>query len=211
MTAPSELKNAIKNGRWLASGLIAGVAIGLVIGISISKIIPSTNDSAIESSKSAALALGWDELNKVYESSKVFDSTADSGAISNLEKALASSYAKLNDSKFKSLSGGQKTVASNTTDTPKPEKPIQNNIYGINKNGAASNGKYAEGSGPIDINTATIQQIDDIPRMSTSTAKDIYDYIHSKGPIKSFLELDSIKNVGDKTIEKLQSAFHIKK
>jgi DNA uptake protein ComE-like DNA-binding protein len=211
MIETKDKKHAIKNSRWLISGLIAGAIIGLVVGVAISKVSTPSSGSTIELSKTAAQILGWHELNKINESSKAFDTRNNLTTCGYLDAALTNAYAKLGNYEKKSSISIQKPVVTNAGFTPKIDKPKEETAAKINQNDSKSYIQYKDGFGPIDINTATVQQIDDVPRMSTSTAKEIYNFIHSKGPIKSFIELDSIKNVGEKTIEKLRASFHIKK
>lgn len=209
MTESRSFRQAIKNGRWLISGLIAGVSVGLIIGISMSRMPPLSTVSTMESSRTAALALGWDELNKICESSKAYDSSNIAALKMNLGSALTGAYANMDNKKQSLAKAGMANLPVKPSQL-ETNKPISDNRANYNQNPMKQDGKYADGSGPIDINSATLQQIDDVPRMSTSTASEIYKYIHEKGPIKSFLELDSIKNVGEKTIEKLRTLFHIK-
>lgn len=210
MTSNKNTRLIIKNGRWLLGGLVAGAIIGVITGIAVTKIEPTQHKTTIEQSKLAAQTLGWDSLDKITAASKAFDSKNDTKLIQNLGIALNQAYAKLGKPQQKPvvLAKPPVTTATIIQTTPKIEKPEQT-VASTPK--IANTGKYADGTGEIDINTATLQQIDDVPRMSTTTAKDIYNFIHQKGPIKSFSDLDSIKNVGEKTLEKLRLMFHIKK
>ena len=216
MTLNQNVKLIIKNGRWLTSGLVAGAVIGVIAGIAVTKITPGQNETTIEQSKLSAQTLGWDSLDKITATSKAFDTKNDTKLTRNLETALTQVYAKLGKPQPKTTDVMKPTlITASTTQAPKIEKPEQptttNNQVPKTQTKVANTGAYADGTGEIDINTATLQQIDDVPRMSTTTAKDIYNYIHQKGSIKSFAELDFIKNVGEKTLEKLRSLFHIKK
>ena len=217
MTLNQNVKLIIKNGRWLTSGLVAGAVIGVIAGIAVTKITPGQNETTIEQSKLSAQTLGWDSLDKITVTSKAFDTKNDTKLAHNLETALTQVYAKLGKPQSKTAVVEKPIpITASTTQAPKIEKPeppatTTNNPVPKTETKVTNAGAYADGTGEMDINTATLQQIDDVPRMSTTTAKDIYDYIHQKGPIKSFSELDSIKNVGEKTLEKLRSLFHIKK
>lgn len=216
MSDKPNIELIIKNGRWLTSGLIAGAIIGVIAGIAVTKITPGQNETTIEQSKFAAQTLGWGSLDKITATSKAFDTKNDVKLTQNLETALTQAYAMLGKPQPKTAAVEKPTlITASTTQALKIEKPepsaTTNNQVPKTQTKVTNTGAYADGTGEIDINTATLQQIDDVPRMSTTTAKNIYDYIHQKGPIKSFSELDSIKNVGEKTLEKLRSLFHIKK
>lgn len=213
MTSNTNARLIIKNGRWLVSGLVAGAVIGVITGIAVTKIEPTQNKTTIEQSKLAAQTLGWESLDKITATSKAFDAKNDTKLTQNLEIALTQAYAKLGKPQQKTVVLTKPTIkvasTAQTSKIEKPESPATASQPSTLK--IASTGQYADGTGEIDINTATLQQIDDVPRMSTTTAKDIYNFIHQKGSIKSFSELDSIKNVGEKTLEKLRLMFHIKK
>lgn len=216
MSDKPNIELIIKNGRWLTSGLIAGAIIGVIAGIAVTRITPGQNETTIEQSKLSAQTLGWDSLDKITAASKAFDTKNDVKLARNLEMALTQAYAMLGRPQPKTAAVEKPTlITASTTQAPKIEKSNQtvatNNPVPKTQIKVENTDMYADGTGETDINTATLQQIDDVPRMSTTTAKDIYDFIHQKGPIKSFSELDSIKNVGEKTLEKLRSLFHIKK
>lgn len=190
--------------RWLVAGLCTGLATGLVVGIAVSGIRPATRENSINQSKSAAQSLGWDQLDSVYKSSQAFTISRNPTLYKNLLAAIGDRFAIL-----------EKTPTQpKTADLEKPTeerssittKPITSSVV---PSSVSSNGKYLDGTGEIDINSATLEQIDAVYRMSTNTAKDILNYIKTKGPIKSFDELDTISGVGPKTIEKLRSSFHI--
>ncbi len=190
--------------RWLAAGLCTGLAVGLVVGIAISGIRPATRENSINQSKSAAQSLGWDQLDSVYKSCQAFTISRNPTLYKNLLAAIGDRFSIL----------AKTPVQPKVVDLEKPTetkssivaKPV---ISSVAPTPAPSNGKYLDGTGEIDINSATLEQIDAVYRMSINTAKDIFNYIRTKGPIKTFDELDSISGVGTKTIEKLRSAFHI--
>lgn len=190
--------------RWLVAGLCTGFATGLVVGIAVSGIRPATRENSINQSKSAAQSLGWDQLDNVYKSSQAFTISRNPTLYKNLLTAIGDRFAILEKTpvqpKAADLEKPKEAKSSITT------KPITSSAV---PSSVSSNGKYLDGTGEIDINSATLEQIDAISRMSTNTAKDILNYIKTKGPIKSFDELDTISGVGPKTIEKLRSAFHI--
>lgn len=188
--------------RWLVAGLCAGLATGLVVGIAVSGIKPATTENSYSQSKSSAQSLGWDQLDNVYKTSQAFVLSRSPVLYKNLLASIGDRFALLDksDSQPKSVDLGKSTSSKPTT-----TKPVSSSLTPQ----AQTNGKYLDGTGEIDINSATLEQIDAISRMSTGTAKDILNYIKTKGPIKSFDELDTISGVGPKTIEKLRASFHI--
>jgi DNA uptake protein ComE-like DNA-binding protein len=208
----SNWKPSPKELRWLAGGLIAGSIIGLAIGVAVSGIKPASVENSFEKSKIAAQSLGQSYLETVYNSSRAFNLKNNPALYQNILTSIEKRYAlykksespaaKLEKPKTVETAFVPKSITtSSLVPAPKDNPPVDQ----------IGETAYLDGAGPTDINTATVKQIDDVPRMSTDTAKDIWNYIQTKGPIKSFDELDQIKNVGPKTIEKLRSLFHIKK
>ena len=57
---------------------------------------------------------------------------------------------------------------------------------------------------PIDINSATYEELQLIPDIGPSTAKLIIDYRNEFGTIISMRELLSIDGIGEKTVERLK-------
>jgi len=53
----------------------------------------------------------------------------------------------------------------------------------------------------IDLNSATEQQLEQLPRIGSSTAKAILEYREIHGPFKSINDLEKVKRVGPKTVE----------
>ncbi len=58
-------------------------------------------------------------------------------------------------------------------------------------------------SSKININTATIEELETLPKIGPKTAKAIVDY-RKKHPFKSVDELIEVKGIGSKTLEKLR-------
>ena len=63
---------------------------------------------------------------------------------------------------------------------------------------------------PIDINSATYEELQLIPDIGPSTAKLIIDYRNEFGTIISMRELLSIDGIGEKTVERLKEYCIIK-
>lgn len=58
---------------------------------------------------------------------------------------------------------------------------------------------------PLNINTATEEELQLIPDIGPATAKLIIEYRNEHGTIVSFEELLSINGIGEKTVEKLKN------
>ncbi len=57
---------------------------------------------------------------------------------------------------------------------------------------------------PININTADAATLDQLPGISPATAQAIIEYRQTQGSLTSLADLDQIKGIGSKTLEKLQ-------
>ncbi len=97
----------------------------------------------------------------------------------------------LQDSLFKVLSQDtNRTAPSSTTTKPKitrkktATKPLQPHS--------------------ININTADAQTLEKLPRIGPKTAQAILQYRQTHGPFKTIDELDNVKGIGPKTIERIR-------
>ena len=61
----------------------------------------------------------------------------------------------------------------------------------------------------IDVNRADSKTLEKLPRIGPKTARAIIDYRTEHGPFKSIEELDNVKGIGPKTIEKLRPFIFI--
>lgn len=60
-------------------------------------------------------------------------------------------------------------------------------------------------SGKININAATVEQLEMLPRIGTKTAQSIIEYRTQSGPFKKVEDLTNVKGIGEKTLEQLKS------
>lgn len=69
--------------------------------------------------------------------------------------------------------------------------------------GAAAPGGSA-GAGPVDLNSATAEQLDALPGVGPSTAEKIIAYRQAHGPFRSLAELDAVPGIGAGRIAQLK-------
>jgi len=60
-------------------------------------------------------------------------------------------------------------------------------------------------SGKINVNSATVEQLEMLPRIGTKTAQSIIEYRTQNGPFKRVEDLTNVKGIGEKTLEELKS------
>ena len=70
--------------------------------------------------------------------------------------------------------------------------------------GEASAAGPASPSSPVDLNSATAEQLDALPGVGPVTAQKIIDYRQAHGPFTSVDELDAIPGIGPARIENLR-------
>ncbi len=182
---------------WELSALMAGIALGFLVGVFVSTTGGEGSSDSYQAAREVSGAIGWPTFEKIVAYTADLTKLQElSKTCGQLEAALGQRFSILQNSK-----DAVRVVASPfVPNSAKPQvaKPLQ------------TSGKYREGTGPVDINLATIAQIDTVSLMSTKNAEIIYKFIRDKGGIKTFDELLDIKGVGEKTVEKLRASFHIK-
>lgn len=62
---------------------------------------------------------------------------------------------------------------------------------------------------PININTATLAQLDTLPSIGPAIAQNIIDYRNAHGPFTSIQQLDNVKNIGPVTIDKIKDKISL--
>lgn len=55
----------------------------------------------------------------------------------------------------------------------------------------------------VDINTADLEELDELPEVGPSTAQSIIDYREANGGFRSVDELEEIPGIGSETLEKI--------
>ncbi len=67
----------------------------------------------------------------------------------------------------------------------------------------------ARNTGQLDLNTATLKQLDELPGIGESKAKAILDYRLKKGRFSRIEELMEVKGIGEKMLEKLKVFLYV--
>ncbi len=69
--------------------------------------------------------------------------------------------------------------------------------------GAAAQKKHPPAT-PVDLNTATIEQLEQIPQIGAATAKSIVNFREKSGPFRKVDELLAIKTISPAKLEKIR-------
>lgn len=70
-------------------------------------------------------------------------------------------------------------------------------------------GKTEQGTGKININTATAEELQQLPGVGQKKAADILSYREENGPFKTIEDLTKISGIGEKTLEKWKDAITV--
>jgi competence protein ComEA len=68
----------------------------------------------------------------------------------------------------------------------------------------AAVGGTASPTAPLDLNTATAEQLDALPGIGPATAQKIIDYRQAHGPFRAVDELDAVPGIGPARIDQLK-------
>ncbi len=64
-------------------------------------------------------------------------------------------------------------------------------------------------SAPININTATVEELDKLPGIGPSIGKAIIDYRTQNGPFKTIEEINNVKGIGDALFAKIKDSITV--
>lgn len=133
-----------------------------------------------------------------------------------VEESLEEKPLKKSDAKYGQAADSKptnKTYAKYGQDTD--SKPIPTNaISGVTIDATSkeglSDGLSAEvPKGQLDLNTATLEQLDELPGIGESKARAILEYRIKKGRFSQIDELTEVKGIGEKMLEKLRVFLYV--
>jgi competence protein ComEA len=71
--------------------------------------------------------------------------------------------------------------------------------------GGAGSGPGGSAAGPVDLNTATAEQLDALPGIGPATARAIVTHRQANGPFRSVEDLLDVKGIGPAKLEQFRS------
>jgi competence protein ComEA len=133
----------------------------------------------------------------IYEllaSARVADAIAAAGGLAANADEEALSLAR-------ALQDGEKLVAP----TARPTRPASAAVTSSTPEqvGAARGGDLSS-AGPVNLNSASAQELEALPAIGPVTAQAIVDYRTANGPFRSVEEIAKVKGIGAATLEKLK-------
>jgi competence protein ComEA len=126
--------------------------------------------------------------------------------LEELNNKIRSMEAKTLQLEEKIISLGKKQSVAETADVSAEQGVVAGASI---SNQTSTNSKQEVISGKININTATIAQLDTLPGIGPAYANRIIEYRNSNGGFKDISEVQNIKGIGPKTFEKIKDKISI--
>ena len=138
----------------------------------------------------------------VYISGQVADAVEKLGGLTkNADTNNINLAMKLEDEKHYIIPKEGEVIQNNSDLSQVASNTDTNNQYNNNSNNLAKS--VSQGS-KININTADLKQLDDIPGVGEATANKILSYRDENGEFKSIEEIKNVNGIGDKKFENMK-------
>jgi comEA protein len=134
------------------------------------------------------------------ESSTSTSPKASSSTTTNSEEASSSTLTRTAASN--STDKDAHTPSSSAAASPEPTASTSTSSKAVHRSTELENGL-------LDLNTATLEQLDKLPGIGESKAKAIIEYRTKKGRYKRVEELMEVKGIGEKMFEKLKVLMYV--
>lgn len=133
----------------------------------------------------------------------VYTFTEGARIIEGVNKAQPSSEAAIEYINLaEPMSDGQQIAVPCKSEIAENAVPQQSGVKGVAKGSIT-------GSGKINLNTASLEDLDSLPGIGPSTAEKILEYRKTNGRFKSVSDLLNISGIGEKKLEKFKDKVTI--
>ena len=86
---------------------------------------------------------------------------------------------------------------------------VETKSYSTSSSSGSVAGASSQRSGMININSASVSQLDSLSGIGPTYAQRIIDYRNANGGFKSIEEIKNVKGIGDKTFDKFKDSITI--
>ncbi|MGB2953330.1 MAG: ComEA family DNA-binding protein [Gaiellaceae bacterium] len=148
--------------------------------------VPGASVSAAEVVVDVVGAVRHPGLYRMRQGDRIADAVARAGGPRKADLALINLAAPLAD--------GEQVVV--------PRRGLGAAATGAG--GAGGTGAPSASSGPVHLNTATLEQLDSLPGIGPVTAQKILDYRQKHGAFSSVDELDAVPGIGPARLDQLR-------
>jgi len=177
-----------KSWWWLATFIIVGLLLGVGVLFLVTRpprgepieLLPAPTQSPITVYISGAV--GKNGLYSLPRGSRVNDAILAAGGFTDNADTAALNLAQI-------LEDGAKVVVPDlvSQDAPENGTRLVNPVQGL-----------------VNINTATIDQLDSLPEIGPKTAQNIIDYRNANGPFVRIEDIQAVPDIGPMTYDKIK-------
>lgn len=193
------MKNLFQALLWILVGMIASAVLFLVVMPPRGKgveLLPAPTAAPILVHVDGAVQKPG--VYPLLRESRAQDAIQAAGGLSpNANSSAVNLAARLKDGDKLIIPGIGTALPPPTASTPS------------SRSGKTIAGQTATPSGPVNLNTATIEELQTLPGIGATRAQDIIDYRDSHGGFKTINEIENVSGIGPSTFEKLKDRISV--
>lgn len=143
-------------------------------------------------------------MYEITENTRLGDIVKKAGGFENANENCINLAQKLEDAQMVVIPSKNEKCEKQTIDNS------QNNSENMQTADASQNNTQENGNtNKININTATVQELQTLEGVGETRAKDIIEYREKNGDFKDISEIQNVSGIGEKTYEKLKDKISI--